>query len=112
MQRLHYTGDTILMADATATALLAYASALAEANASDVVTVPVVDERGRSTRAELLIGPASQLYAMPAADQDEVPPDAQVIADLELRTAKVRPSRPVTEETELSLFADGEPDLL
>ena len=47
-----------------------------------------------------------------AADQDEVPPDAQVIADLELRTAKVRPSRPVTEETELSPFVDGDDDLV
>lgn len=112
MQRLHYTGDTILMADATATAVLAYASALAEANASDVVTVPVVDNDGRSTRAELLIGPASQLYAMPAAGVDEVQPDAEVIADLQQRTAKVGPSRPITEETDLSPFAGGDVDLL
>ncbi|GEP48097.1 hypothetical protein FVP74_12430 [Microbacterium saccharophilum] len=112
MQRLHYTGDSILMADETAAALLDYASALAEANASDVVAVPAVDEEGRSTKAELLIGPASQLYTMPVAGLDEVPPDADVIAELQLRAAKVRPSRPVTEETELSTFVQGDDDLV
>lgn len=109
MQRLHYTGDTILMADDTAAALLEYASALAEGNTSDIVTVPAVDEAGAETTAELLIGPASQLYTMPATEVEEVPGDPAVIAELRLRAAKLRPSRPVTEE--LSSFADADADL-
>lgn len=110
MQRLHYTGDTILMADDTAAALLEYASALAEANTSDVVRVPVVDETGAETTAELLIGPASQLYTMPAIGVEDVPGDSEVNAELRLRAAKLRPSRPVTEELS-SFAADADADL-
>lgn len=108
MQRFHYTGDTILMADDTAAALLDYASALAEANTSDVVAVPVVDETGATTIAELLIGPASQLYTMPATGVEEIGGDAAVIAELRMRAAKLRPSRPVTEEA--SSFSDADDD--
>lgn len=104
MQRLHYTGDTILMADETAAALMDYASALAEANTSDVVSVPVVDEQGVHTHAELLIGPASQLYTMPAPDAEELSADLEVVADLRRRAARLRPSRPMTEDS--STFED------
>jgi hypothetical protein len=92
MLELHYTGDRILMADAIGEAVMRYASALAEAKTSDVVVVPVINEKGEASKAELLIGPASQLYSTPAPDADEVDADPAVIAELDRRARRLQPS--------------------
>ena len=92
MLELHYTGDRILMADAVGEAVMRYASALAEAQTSDVVVVPIVNDNGEASTAELLIGPASQLYSTPAPDADEVEADPEVIADLDQRARRLQPS--------------------
>ena len=48
MLELHYTGDRILMADAVGEAVMRYASALAEAQTSDVIVVPDRRREGRA----------------------------------------------------------------
>ena len=105
MLELHYTGDRILMADAVGEAVMRYASALAEAQTSDVIVVPIVDEKGERSHAELLVGPASQLYTTPAPDADEVEGDAEVIADLDQRVRRLQPAlaQPV-DRTDSSYF--------
>ncbi|HEX5859327.1 MAG TPA: hypothetical protein VFY91_14580 [Microbacterium sp.] len=92
MLELHYTGDRILMADAVGEAVMRYASALADAQTSDVIVVPIVREDGEASTAELLIGPASQLYSTPAPDADDLEADAALIADLDQRTRRLQPS--------------------
>ncbi|MGC5170261.1 hypothetical protein ACPW96_03365 [Micromonospora sp. DT81.3] len=110
MLELHYTGDRILMADAIGEAVMRYASALAEAKTSDVIVVPVIDDKGQPSQAELLIGPASQLYSTPAPDADEVGADPAVIAELDRRARRLLPSlaQPV-ERSESSSYFD--PDM-
>jgi len=90
MQRLHYTGDWVLVADDVGEALVTYARALAEARTAAVASIPVVDEEGRATVAEFLLGPASQLYLTAAEDATEVAADRDVVADLQRRTRMLR----------------------
>ena len=68
MMTLHYTGGSVVMADDVAEAVLRYARELAVTQASDVLIVPVVGEDGQMASAEFLIGPASQLLAVPAGE--------------------------------------------
>ena len=83
---VHYTGGTVLMADDVCEALIQYARVLAAAQASDVLVVPVIDENGELATAEFLIGPASQLLAVPAVSASETGRDQEVIDDIERRT--------------------------
>lgn len=93
MQRLHYTGDSLLVTDAVCEAILAFASALAGQRRSDVVRVPVVDEAGIVTEASILIGPASQLYATPAPDASEIDVAPELVDDIMQRAAALGPPR-------------------
>ncbi|MET0780240.1 MAG: hypothetical protein ABWZ16_01805 [Microbacterium sp.] len=85
MMTLHYTGGSVLMANDVCEALLQYARALAATQASDVLLVPVVDENGVLATAEFLIGPASQLLAVPVDGLDEKGRDQAVIDDIDRR---------------------------
>lgn len=100
MQRLHYTGDTFLIPDAVSEALLAYASALAEAHTSDVVVVPIADEDGVVTNASILLGPASQLFATEEPDVPESDGHAALVADLHVRAERLRPPKAGTMASE------------
>jgi hypothetical protein len=90
MQRLHYMGESVVVADAVCGALFDYASALAGRGMADVVTLPILDEASIQTVAKMLIGPASQLYATPLQSHDEVGSDPAVIAELQRRTAALQ----------------------
>ena len=94
MRRLYYAGGDILIDDAVSKALLRFARALAENSTSDIVSVPVRSETGSTTNAHLLLGPSSQLFSVPVAEAAELPPDTELILDLEDRTARLRPSTP------------------
>jgi hypothetical protein len=98
---LHYTGGSVVMADDVCEALIQYARVLAATQASDVLVVPVVDEDGELMTAEFLVGPASQLLAVPVAGADEWGRDQTVIDDIERRTrlldSPVAVARPSTE---------------
>lgn len=79
MDRINYAGDSLLTGSAIAHALLDYAQALSQAGASATVVVPVIDDRGERTRAEVLVGPASQLLATTVVtDIDEIVDDLLV----------------------------------
>jgi hypothetical protein len=93
MQRLHYTGDSLLVPDAVCDAIFTFASALAGERISDVVRVPIVDEAGVTTIASILIGPASQLYATPAPDSNEIDVDPELVEEILRRAGALTPSR-------------------
>lgn len=61
MDRVHYTGTSIVTGTAIAHALLDYAQALAEVGTSATVEIPTLNEDGSRGRYEVLIGPSSQL---------------------------------------------------
>ncbi|GAB3618033.1 hypothetical protein GCM10027416_25900 [Okibacterium endophyticum] len=100
MKRIYYAGDSLLTGDRIADAVLSYAAALANVMRADTVDVPERDGSGAVTRTRLLIGPASQLVAVPETDsRDELTDDGLVI-DIERRIASLGRPRvtPLTEE--------------
>lgn len=98
MRKLYYSGGQILLADVTCKAVLRYARALAMANKSDVVMVPVVMEGGGEGFAHMLIGPASQLYSSPVENAPLGPVNEEVLAELEEKTAELMPHSPAWDQ--------------
>jgi hypothetical protein len=92
MMTMHYTGGSVVMADDVAESLIQYARALAGTQESDVLYVPVVTEQGTLAKAEFLVGPASQLLAVPLEGVAEQGRDQDVIDDIDKRTRMLRPS--------------------
>jgi hypothetical protein len=67
MMKLEYAGGEVLVSDEASHVILRYAESLAMHNASDTISIPVVTVEGVPGVAEILIGPASQLLALPSA---------------------------------------------
>ena len=93
MQRLHYTGESLLVPDAVCEAIITFARALAGERVSDVVRIPVMDEAGVVTQASILIGPASQLYITPAPDASEIDVAPGLVEEILHRAALLAPAR-------------------
>jgi len=94
MRRLYYASGAVLVSDVTCKALLRYARALAENGRYDVVSVPVYGE-DEGAHAHLLVGPASELFAIPVpSGGQEDPADVDLVRLLEQRTQALDPSRP------------------
>lgn len=93
--RLSYAGEDVLISDEACSALLAYASALAVRGTSDMVAVNVVGANDEVVGASILIGPASELIALPADIPDRDMDDADSIARMRRLTTELSPSRPI-----------------
>ncbi len=96
MMTLNYTGRSVLMPNDVCEALLRYAQALADSQSSDIVSVPVITEGGSLVAADFLLGPASQLYAVPAADGADDRGNGEAVAELDRRGRLLRPSAVIT----------------
>lgn len=73
MKAIHYAGETVLTGDAIADALVLYAGALARRETAATVDIPVRSPDGSVNTASVLLGPASQIVALPEhSDFDEV----------------------------------------
>lgn len=107
MDRIHYAGESILTGTEIARALLEYAQALAGAVQSDTIDVPIVSAEGATVAANLLLGPASQLFTETEPGDGPELEDTALVADLHRRAALLRPSRPV-----FVTDGYGEPDTL
>lgn len=94
MRRLHYSSGYVLVGDRTCKAVLRYARALADAQKSDIVMVPVVTEGGSNAYAHLLVGPASQLFSTPVEASASEPVDDEAIRQMEKLTLALHPGRP------------------
>jgi hypothetical protein len=95
MMDLQYAGGTVTMSDDACATVLEYAAALARNSDSDTITIAVVGEDGERVEAEILIGPASQLLALPSKVPHRDLGDEAQIAQMVERTARLQPSRPV-----------------
>jgi len=94
VRKIHYGGGAIIVSDEIGKAVLRYARALAHAKTADLIVVPGLTEDNQVGVAHLLIGPASQLLSVPAADLDIDLADARVVEILEARTKNADPDRP------------------
>ncbi|BDV31242.1 hypothetical protein [Microbacterium terricola] len=63
MDRITYTAESFLTGSDIAHALLDYAQALAETGSAATVEIPTLQDDGTVSRAEVLVGPSSQLMA-------------------------------------------------
>ncbi|MFG6503084.1 hypothetical protein [Microbacterium sp. P05] len=90
MDRIHYSGDSILTGTEIARAVLDYAQALAEMSSSDTVDIPTLSEDGTPGRSSLLLGPSSQLASDVEVSEHADISDDDLVRDLELRAGRVR----------------------
>jgi hypothetical protein len=103
MKRVHYVDASFLTGDALADAVIEYAEALAKQSTSASMDVPVVLDGGAISSAKMLVGPASQLYAVPEAfDGDELE-DAEALEQMVHQTSLLVPGRPVIESEPMPL---------
>ena len=70
-------------------AVLEYAKALAKVNQSETIEIPTVADDGSVRRSKILIGPASQLIADEEFSDDDELVDEQLIASIQVETAKL-----------------------
>jgi hypothetical protein len=82
MKRITYAGETLVTSDEVADALTVLASALGTAQKSATVEIPVFDEDGSSEIASLVIGPASELVAVPLKSPGTDPETTATVAKL------------------------------
>ena len=94
MERIHYANDSLLTGHAIAKAVVDYAEALAKNNTSGSIEIPVRHEDGSLGRANLLLGPASQVVTeTEESDLDDVVDD-ELVARLQALIGELAPARP------------------
>jgi hypothetical protein len=97
MRRLYYSSGSLLTGDEVCKAVIRYASALAGTGDADIIAIPVVTDDGIAGMAHMLIGPASQVFSMPAPSSGNDPFDAEIVDKLNSMGRALQPSRPEAE---------------
>ncbi|WP_382307669.1 hypothetical protein [Herbiconiux sp. UC225_62] len=85
MKSVSYAGLTFSTADAIADALLQLAAALGQNERAETVDIPVIDEDGRATSVQLVIGPASQFISRPIESAYAEPQDDALVDGMRRR---------------------------
>jgi hypothetical protein len=98
MKRIFYSSGSVVTGDRIAEAVIRYAEVLALRDASDTVDVPIALGSGRVDRAQLLIGPSSDLAVVPEESDMEDPEDAETLAELERQILLHGDTRPQASE--------------
>lgn len=93
--KLYYSSGYMLVGDKVCSALMEYASALADVKRSDLVTVPAMSDEETRGFAKLLLGPASQLFAAPAKDRGVDLEDQETASSIQRKIDRLRPARPM-----------------
>jgi hypothetical protein len=96
MKLIHYAGDELVTGDAIADAVLRYAAALARTEGSLALDIPVQFPDGRVEEATVLIGPASQLVAVPHDSPFDEVVDEELLATIEAAIAALSTNHPQT----------------
>lgn len=108
MKRIYYASGSVLTGDRMADAIVAYASALAQREISDTIDIPVLLPNGAEARAQLLIGPASQLVVVPEADAPDQVEDDETIAELSTRARALSSPHPqAVDKADSPYYAEG-----
>lgn len=112
MDRIHYAGASVVTGTEIARALLDYAQALAQAETSDTVDIPVLQDDGATGRWEVLVGPASQVASesLDGDGHDDKIVDDVLVARLHRQADRLRKrGTPTAVAVEEAPFDDGAP---
>lgn len=90
MKRVSYAGESFLTSDTTADALVHLTAALGKAQNAQVVELPTLDQRGEVQVVLLVVGPSSQLVAVPEESRFQEPDSTEIVADLQARTRAIQ----------------------
>ncbi|MCU1550666.1 MAG: hypothetical protein JWR36_1226 [Glaciihabitans sp.] len=108
MKRIYYASGSVLTGDRMADAIVAYAAALAIREFSDTIDIPVSLPNGSEARAQLLIGPASQLVVVPEPEAREAAEDEETIAELLSRARALSSPHPqAVDEADSPYYSEG-----
>lgn len=88
-----YAGETLMTGDEIAQALLDFSVALAQSGSASAVEIPTLSDDGTPSTVKVLVGPASQIVAIPVESSYEELRDPQVVAHLSALTTELRPGR-------------------
>ena len=111
MMKLKYAGGEVFISDAASEVLLRYAERLAARGTSDTVTIPALTVEGQIGDVRILVGPASELLALPTTQPDQYIDDVDVIRALQGKTAALQRPHPLAmTAAEADPFFD-DPDL-
>ena len=98
MKRIFYSSGSVVTGDRMAKAVVHYAEVLATRDTSDTIDIPIALGKGKAGRAQMLIGPASQLVVVPEPGIAEQPEDDVTINDLNSRSARLGSPRPLASD--------------
>jgi hypothetical protein len=98
MKRIFYSSGSVVTGDQIAEAVIRYAEVLALRDTSDTIDVPIALSSGRVDRAQLLIGPSSDLVVVPEESDMDDPEDAETLAELERQIVLHGNTRPQASE--------------
>ncbi len=87
MRRIHYAGDTLLLGDDVADALMDYAARLARQDSAVTITIRALDDGGTEHAVDILVGPATMMTATHVDSDLPEPDNAAVVADLARRVS-------------------------
>ncbi len=86
MKVVHYSAGSVLIGDDAADALLDYAAALARRSLAATVELTTIAS-GLTGTTKFLVGPASELVAVPTEAFEDEPDNAAVVAEMRRRIA-------------------------
>jgi hypothetical protein len=104
MKRIYYASGSVLTGDRMADAVVSYAAALAARELSDMVDIPILLGGGESARAQLLIGPASQLVVVPEPGEPDTPEENATIDELSKRARSLSSPHPQASDEPLTPY--------
>lgn len=96
MRTVSYGGTSFNTSDEAASALLEFAAAAALNEFAAVVHVPAVDEEGEAMIADLVIGPASEIFVTQSKSTFDEPDTVETVAMLKERTSELGASRHIS----------------
>ncbi|MES2172169.1 MAG: hypothetical protein V4479_15830 [Actinomycetota bacterium] len=108
MRTVSYGGESFVTSDAAAAALLDFAAAAALSDFAAVVHVPAVDSTGAPITADLVIGPASEVFVTPVTSAFDEPDTVDAVADLKRQTSELAVSRHVSTAAAVTDLVDDE----
>lgn len=94
MKRIFYASGSVITGDRMADAIVHYAEVLSQQDSSDTIDIPITLSSGEAGRAQVLLGPGSQLVVVPEEGAAEEPEDLETITELESRARTHGSPRP------------------
>lgn len=97
MMKITYAGESFLTSDDVADALLLFVAALGEAHEAESLRIPSMRTDGTTSYVRLVVGPASELIAVPEDSTFPEPNADEFISGLRTRTRALASPLPITD---------------